>query len=342
MTTLAEMALANMLRERLSAAFGVRVAVHALAPLHATAGPGDFRLEVELLEGPEAGHRTLALRGDRLVPTHMELSRAQEFEVVRAVSAAGVRTPTALHLLPDVLGRHRDAYLTSYLPGTASGPTLVDDPDYEVARGRIPIQLAESLAALHALTPAVLPELPVDRAPFLPTVDPINAQFVGLEAALDALDAPRPACEYVLRWLRRHPPVSREIVLVHGDCRTGNLLVTPDGLVALLDWECAHWGNPLEDLACLTLREGRFGRLDRPAGGFAELEPFLAAYVDLSGRPLRPADLHWWMVAGNLRRAVAALRASRGRGPAEVEHLALTRRAPELEFEAMRLIEVGP
>ena len=59
-------------------------------------------------------------------------------------------------------------------------------------------------------------------------------------------------------------PSRQEITLVHGDFRTGNLMVSPRGLEAVLDWEFAHWGAPEEDLAWLCVRDWRFGRLDKP------------------------------------------------------------------------------
>lgn len=342
MTTLAEMALANTLRERLTTAFAGVVTVHALAPLHGGAGQENFRLEVEVADGPHAGFRTYALRGDALQPAPNTLRRAQEAEVIRAAVRAGVRTPGIETLLTGLFGRTYDAFLTEFMPGVALGPRIVRAPELELARTRLPLQLAECLATMHALTPATHPELPIDRAPFLASMDPVAAQLAWFESTLDTFETPRPASEYVLRWLRRHPPVSRELTLVHGDFRTGNFLVTEQGLSAVLDWECAHWGNPLEDLAWLCLRDWRFGRIDRVVGGFADLEPFLAAYVDLSGRPIRPGDLHWWAVAGNLRWAIGALQHAGRGGPGDIENLAIPRRAPEMEFEALRLIEVGP
>ncbi|MCK6571967.1 phosphotransferase family protein [Myxococcota bacterium] len=340
MTTLAEMALAHALRDRLPALLGGAVTLNALAPLHGGSGQENFRLDVAIDDGPLAGRRTFALRGDALQPTPNVVSRALEAAVIEAALAAGVRTPRLHGLLPDLFGVGLDAYLADFVAGIALGPRIVRDPAFAPARARLPLQLAEALATLHALTPATHPALPIDRAPFERHLDPVAAALQWFERTLDALDAPRPAAEYALRWLRHHPPASREITLVHGDFRTGNFLVTEQGLSAILDWENAHWGNPLEDLAWLTLRDWRFGQLDLPVGGFGALEPFLAAYVDLSGRPIRPADLHWWAVAGNLRSALSAVH--NGRGTLEIERMATPRRAPEMEFEALRLIEVGP
>src|SRR5947208_9125553 len=67
----------------------------------------------------------------------------------------------------------------------------------------------------------------------------------------DAELHPYPVAHAAIRWLRRHPPQpARKLSLVHGDYRTGNFLYSPDGEIkAILDWEMAHVGDPLEDLA---------------------------------------------------------------------------------------------
>jgi aminoglycoside phosphotransferase (APT) family kinase protein len=67
--------------------------------------------------------------------------------------------------------------------------------------------------------------------------------------------------------------------LVHGDFRNGNLIGGPDGLRAVLDWELAHLGDPLEDLGWLCVRSWRCGAEPR-VGGFGPVDDQVAAYAD--------------------------------------------------------------
>ena len=59
-----------------------------------------------------------------------------------------------------------------------------------------------------------------------------------------------PILEAAIRELyRNHPKDSAKRCLVHGDYRNGNFLSKEGVLVGILDWEMAHIGDPLEDLA---------------------------------------------------------------------------------------------
>ena len=68
--------------------------------------------------------------------------------------------------------------------------------------------------------------------------------------------------------------MSTEIVLCHGDYRTGNYLVDEGELSGILDWEFAVWSDPLEDLGWFCARYWRFDAWHREAGGIAEREDF--------------------------------------------------------------------
>lgn len=217
---------------------------------------------------------------------------------------------------------------------------MVRNPELAAARQALPALLAGNLARLHTVTPETAPHLPLAR----PEGGPAVAAVQGLRRQLDGLPGVHPAIELGVRWLELHRPAVEETVLVHGDFRTGNFLVTPDGLAAILDWEFSHFGSPYEDLAWISVRDWRFGRLDQPVGGFAQRAPFYAAYEQASGRPVDEAQVLWWEICGNLRWAVGSLfqgeRYLSGE-QADLELIAIARRSTEMEFEALRLIRRG-
>ena len=49
-------------------------------------------------------------------------------------------------------------------------------------------------------------------------------------------------------------------------------------VVAVVDWELAHLGDPVEDLGWLCVKSWRFGVNDRRVGGFGTVDDLLAAY----------------------------------------------------------------
>ena len=53
---------------------------------------------------------------------------------------------------------------------------------------------------------------------------------------------------------------------MHGDFRNGNFIVGADGIRAVLDWELAHLGDPIEDLGWLCVKSWRFGNADQVVG----------------------------------------------------------------------------
>src|SRR5262249_16928164 len=67
-----------------------------------------------------------------------------------------------------------------------------------------------------------------------------------------------PVFELALHTLEADPPPVREPVIVHGDLRLGNLIVGPESLLAVIDWERLHAGNPAGDLRWFCVKAGRF------------------------------------------------------------------------------------
>jgi aminoglycoside phosphotransferase (APT) family kinase protein len=254
-----------------------------------------------------------------------------EAAVLDAVFAAGVPVPRVRAVLApdDGLGR---GFAMDRVDGETRPKRLLSDPLFAPARQRLVAQCAAALAALH--------RMPADALPVL------RASGPGEELALwtrrwRAHRGARPVFELALRWLdanRPAPPARR--VPVHGDFRTGNLLVAPGGLRAVLDWELAHAGDPAADLGWFCVASWRFGALDAPAGGFGSREALLDAYRAAGGEA-DAARVRWWEVLGTFRWGVicldmaAAWRAGRDRS---VERVAVGRRASETELDLLRLL----
>ena len=163
----------------------------------------------------------------------------------------------------------------------------------------------------------------------------------GSYAGYKGYGTPRPVVEWAFRWLREHlpPPPARQTV-VHGDMRNGNIIVGPEGLRAVLDWEAVHVGDPMEDLGWICVTSWRFGEVDKPAGGFGSREELFAGYEAASGVAVDAARVRWWEVMGTLRWGMSC--AMFGRefqdGDRSVEKAAIGRRASETAIDLMAIL----
>jgi aminoglycoside phosphotransferase (APT) family kinase protein len=236
----------------------------------------------------------------------------------------------------DVLGA--PFFLQDRIEGETIGRRIVKDPALAGARAKLPGQMAAELAKIHRIDPGSLAFLP--RPPEGTSAAAADVAHLGRE--LDRFGEPHPAIELALAWLSEHAPQGAEQSVVHGDFRIGNVMVGPDGLVGVLDWEFCRIGDPLEDVAWPLVRSWRFGVDAREMGGIGDRSPYLAAYAAASGRHVDPAHVHYWEVMGNVKWAVGCIaQADRHlSGQAKsVELASLGRKTAEMELDVLDLLE---
>ena len=272
----------------------------------------------------DAGGRELLIRRAAGGVIHQgTLSLAHEFEVLSAAYETGVKVPEPIAYLGEIEGR--EAFVMARVPGETIGRRIVKRPP-----PGLDVQLAEELAKIHAIPPG--------RLPFLEQGDQVTRFY----AELDSIDEPHPAIELGLLWVKERLPKPRELTVVHGDWRIGNIAVDENGIVAVLDWEFAHLADPIEDLAWPLVRAWRFGVDDRHLGGIGDLEPYVERYTELTGREVTTDELRVWEVFGNVKWATGCLTQSRrhlNRQERSVELAVLGRLAAEIEYELLDLID---
>lgn len=209
---------------------------------------------------------------------------------------------------------------------------LLRDEEWRSARMRLPGQIGRALAAIHAI--------PLTAGAGLDASDQL-AQFRGL---LDGLGEPHPAFELAFRRLEATRPPRGRTTIVHGDFRLGNLLVGRDGLRAVLDWELAHIGDPLEDLGWLCVRAWRFGS-PLHAGGVGTREEVVGAYEAASGEAVDTGAVDWWEAVGTLKWGIMCMvqAATHLSGTTRsVELATIGRRVCENEWDLLLLLGVAP
>ncbi|GAB4357606.1 MAG: phosphotransferase family protein [Immundisolibacter sp.] len=325
-------ALAAALSPWLAERFGPATRIADLRRLAGGASQQAWRVTVDAVGAP-----ALIVRrdlGGRMFAT--ALGRADEYAVIELAHQTGVPVPEPYAYLPDIEGK--EAFVMACLEGETIGRRIVREPRLQAARRRLAAQMGRALAAIHGIAP--------EKATFLPGPaageGPAAYGLRLLEQELAAVDAPYPALELGLAWLREHMPAETAPVLCHGDYRVGNVVVDEQGLVGVLDWEFAHRGHPGEDLTFGAIRAWRFGQAHRRYGGVGDMADFLDAYNTARGSRFTERELYWFEVASNLKWAIATITQARrhlsGQEPS-LELASLGRVTAEIELEILSLLD---
>jgi aminoglycoside phosphotransferase (APT) family kinase protein len=260
-----------------------------------------------------------------------EITTEQQAHVMIAAARAGVPAPRVVAILEPVDGLG-EGYITEYVAGETLGPRIVRDARFAAARPRMAPQCGEILAAIHRIDPKELPFLIRQDA---------GEHVAAHRRIVDFYGFRLPALEMALRWAAENVPRNRRLGVVHGDFRTGNLIVGEDGIRCVLDWELAQIGDPMQDLGWLCIRTWRFGG-SGPVGGFGTRADLYDAYERASGYAIDPAHVRFWEAFANVKWAIDCLRLGmRGVEERGIERSAIGRRIEEPLWDFFELIENG-
>jgi len=262
-----------------------------------------------------------------------------EFELYAALSDTGVPVPPVYWIERDGSALDRPFFVMGRLPGATDARTLVTSPEFAGIRPQIAQQKARILAEIHSFDIAALAS--IDRP--APGELPGAHETARWEAVMrrDALE-PQPVLAMAFSWLKRHvPPPPGRLALVHADYRTGNFLYDQSGITGILDWEMAHAGDPIEDVAWLMIKSWRWAGDDR-VGGLCSRDEFIRMYEEAGGARVDRDALLFWEVLANVKFATLFLTGLRSIVEGKTPDLLLALTAfinPGVEAEIMELIK---
>ena len=313
--------LASVLAPRLRALWGTEAEVTDVRPLPGGASRESWGIRVRT--AGDAERRLVLLRDVGGRSRHPDKNVAVEAAAMIAARIAGVPVAEIYDYGEGPLGH---AYLLmERLDGETIPRRLLRDEAYAAVRPRLARRLGEVLAQIHQVDPGSVPGLP--RVDALGQVTELYQAFAE----------PRPALEIGLRWLAGHRPAPAGDALVHGDFRTGNLMVGQDGLHGVLDWELAHRGDPRQDLGWLCTKAWRFGSAS-PVGGFGARDDLMAGYAAGGGTPPDEETQRWWELYGTVRWALLCRRQAErylAEDEPSIELAVLGRRVCEQEYDIL-------
>lgn len=317
-----------------------RVSVSGLRKLPGGASREIWSLDVSYEKYGARVQLPLVLRRDPSAAA-VGSQRGDEFDLLRAAAAEGVPVPKVHWLGDDPATLGGPFFLMDRVDGETLARRLLRDDAYAEARRVMTAQLGRILAAIHRIDRVrhhltFLTEPPANESPAQNEMDRYEQIFRAI-----APD-PHPTFELAFRWLRQRLPRGNERVVVHGDYRIGNVIFGPEGVRAVLDWELAHVGDPMEDLGWICVRSWRFGSDDKPVGGIGMRDELFRAYEAGGGRAVDPERVRFWEVLGNLKWAIMTIMQAKTYLDGfvkSVELASLGRRTAEMELELLHLMD---
>jgi aminoglycoside phosphotransferase (APT) family kinase protein len=270
------------------------VEVSGLERISGGASRETYRFRLAWRQAGQEHARQLILRRDPPASL-IDTERRVEFAAYRAFHGSAVPVPRMLWLEEADDALDHPFFIAEELTGYQASPQLLFGGGYDAVLPRVAERKWAILGEIARADPVALGLEQVMEAPALDAC--WRRELDHWEAIFDSDEAePQPIARAAIRWLRANPPPpAQKLSVVHGDYRTGNFLYDEQGEIhGVLDWEMAHLGDPLEDLAWGFNPVWQFGR--GLAGGLVPRDEAVAIWRRASGLEVDPAALHWWIL----------------------------------------------
>ncbi len=226
-----------------------------------------------------------------------------------------------------------EGYVMQSVGGETIPRKILRDDSYKNIRNKLPYEIGKSLAQIHKTKLEKLQDL--EEITFSESLEKL---FIIYES----FDQPQPVFDLAFKWLENQKILDYEEVLVHGDYRFGNFIISEKKLESIIDWELAHIGNPMEDLGWLCVRSWRFGNVNKRAAGLGDVDELIAGYEANSEIKIDKSQLDIWQLYGSLKWGIICMVqtfAHLSGAVKSLEKAAIGRRVSETEFDLMNMIK---
>ena len=226
-----------------------------------------------------------------------------------------------------------EGYVMEAIPGETIPRKILRDEKFSTAREKLPFEIGKSLAKIHQTQLDDLKAL--DQVTFTDSLEKLFQVYLSFKQS-------QPVFDLAFKWLEAQELTDYGNVLVHGDFRFGNFIISEENLESIIDWELAHIGNPMEDLGWLCVRSWRFGNVEKRVGGLGDIKDLIAGYESNSDIKIDESQLDIWQLYGSLRWGVICMMQTFAHLSGmvnSVEKAAIGRRVSETEFDLMNMIK---
>ncbi len=289
------MTLVDQLTAYLSRTWGYPVEVFDLARISGGASRETYRFDARV-QGERQGYILRRDPPDSLIET----DRRVEFLAIRSFEGKDVAAPQALLLETHGAELERPFFIMRRIDGGVVGGAV--GADTYGAHG--PAIGEQFFSFLGRIAREAVEDLPIREAATMPAPQECWRRELDYWAGVIEADEqhPQPIVRAAIRRLRRSPPPPAvKISVVHGDYRTGNFLHDDRGkILAVLDWEMAHLGDPLEDLGWAMDPLWSKPGSDK-VSGMVSREAGLDIWRRASGLDIDPKAMAWWTLFASVK-----------------------------------------
>ena len=245
----------------------------------------------------------IVLRKNAATVVDASSGRQQEYELLKRLYELNICVPQPLLFEKKDNFLNSEFFVMNKISGVAEGHKLVrlNQPDLQC---KILQDIGHKLAAIHLIESDPEIERIIQKPP---KENYLNQLTEDLQEQLLKLREPRPILEFALSWMKQEQPETDDLVIVHGDYRTGNIMIDHDHVSGILDWEFTHWGDRREDIGWFTSKCWRFGKEAQVAGGIGSYKDFMQAYSQVSDIYIPEFELKFWHVLSHVRWAIIAI-----------------------------------
>ena len=240
----------------------------------------------------------------RMAPPRSEVFDSHDiglqYRLLEIMAGAGVPVPPLVGYESDPAWVGSDFYVMDFVDGQipADSPpyafgswvTELDDAQRSTMWGNG----LDVLAQIHSveLSPYELTRLPraaVGHSPIQHEIDKFERML-----SPEIVQAMAPVVLEALDYLKTHAPVSGALALCWGDSRIGNMIWRQLAPVAVLDWEMANLGDPLQDVSWWYWIDyiNSVGLGVPRLGGVPELADIYQQWHRLTGLPVSNTDYY--------------------------------------------------
>ena len=262
----------------------------------------------------------------------MAIPKILEAKIQKVVKKNGAPVPAIIFEFSEG-GEIGEGYVMEAISGETIPRKILRDEKFSTAVEKLPFEIGKSLAKIHQTQLEDLKAL--DQVTFSDSLEKLFQVYLSF-------NQPQPVFDLAFKWLEAQELTDYGDVLVHGDFRFGNFIISEENLESIIDWELAHIGNPMEDLGWLCVRSWRFGNVEKRVGGLGDTKDLIAGYESNSDIKIDELQLDIWQLYGSLRWGVICMMQTFAHLSGmvnSVEKAAIGRRVSETEFDLMNMIK---